>query len=145
MRGVRMGAGATSPLFRSEAVEARQQRVFGEIVLTQPVTTHILLILLFGIISLLALWVSLGTYTRTEAARGILVTDDASAKVIAVRRGIVTQLPVREGQFVRAGQTIATIRTEQSTETGGSAVADSLGALETQRNLTVDQVRLAGS
>jgi membrane fusion protein len=131
-------------LFRPEAVEARQQRVLGEIVLTQPVRSRLLVILLFGIIATLALWVTLGTYTRTEAARGILVTDDPSAKVVAIRPGVVTGLAVREGQLVRAGQKIATVRVEQGSESGGSAVADSLGALETQRGLTRDQVRLAG-
>ncbi|HEU0099179.1 MAG TPA: HlyD family efflux transporter periplasmic adaptor subunit [Allosphingosinicella sp.] len=139
-----MDAGVTSPLFRSEALEARQQRVFGEIVLTQPVSNHVLVLLLFGIISALALWVSLGTYTRTETARGILVTDATSAKVVAVRPGIVTRLSVREGQYVRAGQTIATVRTEQASETGASAVAQSLGALDAQLGLTRDQMRLAG-
>jgi membrane fusion protein len=114
-----MNAGSL-PLFRSEVVEARRQRVLGEIVLTQPVRTHVLVLLLFGIVALLALWVTLGTYTRTEAARGILATDDVSAKVVAIRPGVVTRLAVREGQLVRAGQTIATVQVEQGSETGGA-------------------------
>src|SRR4051812_32100279 len=100
-------------LFRPEAVDAHRQRVFGEVVLTQPVRAQALVLLLFGIIAALSLWVALGTYTRTEIARGILVTDEASAKVIAIRPGVVTGLDVREGQLVRAGQTIATVRVEQ--------------------------------
>jgi membrane fusion protein len=138
-----MDAGNSSSLFRPEALEARQQRVLGEIVLTQPVRTQMLVLLLAGIIAMTALWVTLGTYTRTETARGILVTDDASAKVVAIRPGVLTELSVREGQLVRAGQKIATVRVEQGSETGGSAVADSLGALEVQRGLTRDQIRLA--
>lgn len=138
-----MQAGVTSALFRPEVAEARHQRVFGEIVLTQPAGSRVLVTLLFGIIAALALWVTLGTYTRTETARGILVTDAASAKVVAARPGVVTHLSVREEQFVRAGQTIATVRTEQGDETGGSAVEDSLGALEAQRGLTREQMRLA--
>ncbi|MEO7178440.1 MAG: hypothetical protein ABIW83_06325, partial [Allosphingosinicella sp.] len=131
-------------LFRPEAVEARGPRVCGEVVLTQPVRAQALVLILFGIVAAMSLWVALGTYTRTEVARGILVTDDESAKVVAIRPGVVTGLGVREGQLVRAGQTIATVRVEQGGETGGSAVAEGLGALEAQRELTRDEMRLAG-
>jgi membrane fusion protein len=132
------------PLFRAEVAEARKQRVCGEIVLTQPVRTQALVLLLCGVAALLMAWVALGTYTRTEVARGMLVTDQASAKVVAIRPGLVTELLVREGDLVDAGQKLATVRLEQKGETGESAVAESLGALEKQRGLTEEQVRLAG-
>lgn len=130
-------------LFRPEVAEARAQRVYGEIVLRQPVRTQALVLLLFAIVVLLGAWVTLGSYTRTEVARGLLVTDEASAKIVAIRPGIVTELLVREGELVRAGQRLATVRVEQSGETGGSAVGESLGALETQRDLTRERIRLA--
>jgi membrane fusion protein len=131
-------------LFRPEVAEARRVRVEGEIVLTQPVRTKILVLLLFGAIALIAAWIALGQYSRTETARGILVTRQASAKIVAIRPGQVAQLLVREGQRVAAGQRIALVRVEQANEAGGSAVADGLGAIEAQRRLTGEQARLAG-
>jgi membrane fusion protein len=111
-------------LFRQEVVDARKHRVEGEILLTQPFRGQVLGLLIFAVVAMLATWVALGS--------------------CAIRPGLVTELLVREGDSVRAGQRLATIRVEQSSETGGSAVGESLGAIETQRGLTVEQIRLAG-
>lgn len=132
------------PFFRPEVIEARKRRVEGEILLTQPLPGQVLATLIFIIATALAIWVSLGSYARTEVARGLLVTDQVSAKIIAIRPGLVTELLVREGEPVRAGQRLATIQVEQSNDTGGSAVDESLGAIEAQRGLTIAQMRLAG-
>lgn len=139
-----MNAEPQQPLFRPEVAEARKQRLHGEIILTQPVRTQALVLLLVAIIAIVGAWVTLGKYTRTEVAKGILVTDDASAKIVAIRPGQVTQLLVREGDLVTAGQRLAAIRVEQSNETGGSAIAGSLAAIELQRGFAEQQVRLSG-
>lgn len=139
-----MNAEPQQPLFRPEVAEARKQRLHGEIVLTQPVRAHALVLLLVAIVAIMAAWVVLGKYTRTENARGILVTDQASAKVIAIRPGQVTALLVKEGDLVRPGQRLASIQVEQTGESGGSAIGESLTAIEAQRGLAEQQVRLAG-
>lgn len=131
------------PLFRPEAIDAQSGRIEGEIVLSQPVRTQALSLLIFGTIVAVGLWLALGTYTRTEMARGILVTDAPSAKIIAIRPGQITELLVREGDFVHAGQRIATVRTEQSGEGGGSAIGESLAAIDNQRLLAEQQERVA--
>ena len=101
--------------------------------LVQRVRTHGLVLLIVAIVAAAALWLSLGTYTRWETARGILVTREASAKVVALRPGQIVRLLVAEGDAVRAGQTLALVRIEQTGELGESAFAQSLGALEWQR------------
>jgi membrane fusion protein len=133
-----------SPLFRREVVEARKERLEGEIILAQPFRTHVLVFLIVATIGLIGAWLTLGTYTRTETARGILVTDAASAKIVAARPGQVTELPVRDGDLVHAGQRLATIRTEQADESGESIAEESLLAIDSQRRLAGDQIRLAG-
>lgn len=132
------------PLFRGEVAEARKQRLHGEIVLSQPVRTQALVLLLTAAVAMMAAWIVLGRYTRTEVARGIMVTDDASAKVLAIRPGQVTRLLVREGQLVRAGQPLAAIQVEQASESGGSEIGESLAAIEAQRALGEEQVKLSG-
>lgn len=139
-----MNAEPGQPLFRPEVAEARKQRLHGEIVLTQPVRAHALVLLLVAIVAIMAAWIGLGTYARTETARGILVTDQASAKIVAIRSGRITELLVREGDLVRPGQRIASIQVEQSNEAGNSAIGESLTAISAQRELAEQQVRLAG-
>lgn len=131
-------------LFRSEATEARKQRVYGEIVLIPSFRAHVLVLLICALMIFVVVWATLGSYARTETARGMLVTDRASAKVVAVRPGLVAELLVREGDLVSAGQQLAVIRLEQVNDSGGSAIGEGLGAIAAQRNLTNEQVRLAG-
>jgi membrane fusion protein len=130
-------------LFRHEAIEARRTRVEGEIVLTQPMRIRGSAYLLFALLGAAAAWLMSGEYTRNESARGILVTDVPSAKVMALEAGQVTDLLVRDGDIVRAGQHLVSIRTEQPSESGGSAVDASLAALETQHGIVSEQVKLA--
>jgi membrane fusion protein len=130
-------------LFRREAVAARGHRLQGEILLVQPVSTNLLVLLICVVVGAVALWLALGTYTRTETARGMLVMREPSAKVIALRPGRIVRLFATEGQRVAAGQTLAIVRTEESDGSGGSALGESLAAVERQRLLTGEQVRLA--
>jgi membrane fusion protein len=135
--------GTDLPLFRPEAAAARTERLEGEVLLIQPVRTTAVVALIAAIVALVGLWLALGSYTRSETVRGMLVTREASAKVVALRAGQVVRLLVREGDAVRAGQTLALVRTEQPGEAGGSAIAESLDALEEQRVLTGEQARHA--
>ncbi len=139
-----MNAEPQHPLFRAEVLEAKRTRLEGEIVLTQPLQVQGLVLLLIALIAAVGAWISLGQYSRTETARGILVTDESLAKIVAMRPGQVTELLVKEGDLVKPGQRLASIQIEQTGETGGSAVGESLAAVEAQRGLAERQVRLAG-
>lgn len=130
-------------LFRPEVGQARQC-VEGEIILRQPVRTNLLVCLILVIVVFLGFWVSLGTYSRTETARGILATAQASTKIVALRPGQVTALRVSEGDVVRAGQPLAVIQTEETNENGGSSIGESLAAIDTQRMLAERQLGLVG-
>lgn len=133
------------PLFRAEVVESRRARIEGEIILTEAPGHRFLVLLLFGFLLVGAVAVAFGSYSRTEAAPGILVTAEPSAKINVTRPGQVAELLVQEGAFVRAGQRLAVIRTEQKDAAGASVIDDGLSALEAQRRLSEEQVRLAGS
>lgn len=135
---------AQQPLFRPEVAEAKAHRLHGEVVLTQPVGTRALILLLVAIIGLVGAWIVLGEYTRTETARGILVTEAPSAKVMAIRPGIVTDLSVASGDLVAAGEQLAVVRVEQASGEGASAIGESLAAIQAQRGLAERQQALAG-
>jgi membrane fusion protein len=136
-------SGSIDPLFRQDAIDSKNRRIEGQVILAQPIRTHFLVLLIFTSVVGLGLWLGLGTYTRTEMVRGILVTDVSSAKIVAIRPGQVTQLLVREGDTVLAGQRLVLIRTEQSDEGGDSAIGLGLVAIDNQQALAKQQETLS--
>lgn len=132
-----------SGLFRPEVAEHRRTRLYGEIVLTQPISTRLMVMALFAIIAIAATWVSLGTYARIETVQGILVTDIPSAKVVAVAPGVVIELDAKEGQVVKQGDRLAVINLDRSVVSGTAVAGRSLDALELRRKLTQRQLGLA--
>ncbi|WP_448662458.1 HlyD family secretion protein [Sphingomonas sp. CJ20] len=130
-------------LFRDEVIQHRQQRLYGEVVLSQPVSTRLVVMGLACSVAILVAWLLLSTYTRIEAVRGILVTDRPSAKVLAPVPGVVAQLRVREGTLVRKGDPLAVISIDRQAASGHEVVADSLGTIEVRRSLADEQIELA--
>lgn len=129
-----------SGLFREELLEARRTRLEGEVLLSRPLRAHAIITLLTGTMIALAVWVGTGRYSRTEGAKGILVTNADSAKIVALRPGVVTKLSVSDGQAVHKGQILATVQVDQDYAEGGRATQEGLGAVETQRQLTDRQI-----
>ncbi len=132
-----------STLFRQEVTEHRRTRLHGEVVLTQPLSTRLLVLALFAIIAIVATWVTLGTYARIETVQGILVTDIPSAKVVATVPGVVTELAAKEGQFVKQGAALAVINLDRRVSSGQVVAGSSLDALEIRLQLTKQQLSLA--
>lgn len=132
-------------LFRSEVVENSTNRLHGEVVFSQPLSTKLFAGALFAILAIAAIWVTVGTYARIETVPGILVTDIPSAKVVATQQGVVVDLLVEEGEVVEQGQPLLVIDSDRETAAGGDVAGRGIGALETRRELTEAQVALAGS
>ncbi|MEQ5786809.1 HlyD family efflux transporter periplasmic adaptor subunit [Erythrobacter sp. NFXS35] len=131
-------------LFRTEALEQQNDRLHGEVVLTQPLSTKLFAGSLFGIIAIAAVWVSVGTYARIETVPGMLVTSVPSAKVVALQPGVVSELPVQEGQLVRKGDRLLVINSDRGSTGGGDVAGRGLGALAARQQLTEAQVAMAG-
>lgn len=129
-------------LFREEVFESRKDRLHGEVVLSQPLSTRVLVVVLFLIIAIAGVWISLGTYARVETVPGMLVTDIPSAKVVAVQNGIVTELPVSEGQSVEKGDQLLVIVSDRQTASGGDVAGRSLEAVQARRQLSGAQLAL---
>ncbi len=132
-------------LFRTEVVEANQNRLHGEVVFSQPLSTKLFAGALFAVLAIAAIWISIGSYARIETVRGILVTDMPSAKVVATQPGVVVALNVDEGQVVKQGDTLLVINSDRQTAAGGDVATRGIGALEVRRQLGEAQVVLAGS
>ncbi|MGY1410471.1 MULTISPECIES: HlyD family secretion protein [unclassified Luteimonas] len=113
-------------LFRKEALDAKRAGWLGGISLAQP--TRLWMLTLAAVVSglVVALFLTLGTYTRRSTVTGQLVSAKGLASVLAPSTGVVSTLDVAEGTRVREGQRLAVVTVPRATVAGG----DTLAALE---------------
>lgn len=124
-------------------VEQQSDRLHGEVVFTQALSINAFAAALFGIVAIAAVWVNVGTYARIETVPGMLVTSLPSAKVVALQPGVVSALPVQEGQLVRKGDRLLVITSDREAAGGGNVAGRGLGALAARQQLTQAQVGMA--
>jgi len=132
-------------LFRTEVLDNTSDRLHGEVVLSQPLSTKLFAGALFGIIALAAIWLSWGTYARIETVPGKLITDASTAKVIAPQPGVVSRLAVTDGQHVERGDRLLIVRSDREAAQGGKVAGRSLDAITVRQEINRAQVALAPS
>jgi membrane fusion protein len=132
-------------LFRQEVVDHRNERLFGEVVLGQPLRLRLAAVAIVLVVGIAAAWVVLGSYARTETAKGILVTDVPAPKLYAPAPGTIARLNVREGSIVEAGQVVAVIELDRRNEDGDQAARISLDTIAARAALSGQQMRLASA
>lgn len=131
---------SSSDLFRQEVIEERKNRLHGEVVLKQTVSSKMMVAALIAVILIAVIWVVFGQYARTEQARGILVTTQPSAKIVATRAGVITDLRVTEGSKVEKGDVIAVINLDRKGDDGVAGAATILGTLDSRKSLARQQI-----
>ena len=107
-------------LFRQEAIDAQREKFLGEATIARPVPFWVFTALAAGTALLLiavALW---GQYTRRERVEGYLALDTGAARVLFPDSGRLTELLVKEGDEVKAGDALAKISLDRSTGASGS-------------------------
>lgn len=111
-------------LFRTEALNARQIKWLGEIVLIRPVSFSFLC----GVAGALALTVLLflffGTYTKRATVSGQLVPNLGLVKVYVPQFGVVVKKHIVEGQVVQKGDVLYTLSSDRHSDTQGSVQAN---------------------
>ncbi len=96
----------------------------------------------FIVACVLVVFVFLGTaeYARKETASGALVAAGGAVRISPMRDGVITQLMVKEGERVAAGQPLFTVASRQGLEAGGTLDGAVLAALETQAEVLKEQI-----
>jgi len=107
-----------SSLFRPEALENQKENFFGEVLLIQPLSTTVLTIVTVVLTIGIALFLCLGSYTPKETVEGYLVPDKGLAKLYAPALSSISQVLVKEGEHVVAGQLLLSGATERSQSEG---------------------------
>lgn len=126
-------------LFRSEALEAKQDRLHGQIVLKQTTSSVLMSVVIVSIIIAAVIWITWGEYARTEQVLGILDTTQPSSKIMAQRSGIITELNVSEGEVVQKDDVIAIVDVDRKSENGGTLAESSLLAIDNRIALAAEQ------
>lgn len=122
----------TRSLFRPEATEAQRQRLFGEVVVAQPLSFWVLTIFLAAVLVALAVFLTTGSFARKENALGFLQPDKGIVRVFAPTSGVVTEVLVREGETVEAGAPLLGVLAERITSAGRGVDATMLETVATR-------------
>jgi membrane fusion protein len=137
-----MNAESGKPLFRLEALRHRADRLHGNVNIATPVAWQLIGYLLLTILVVGGGFLSLATYARVETVVGAIALDKGVASIVPSRPGTISSVSVADGQRVRAGDQLATIRAEESMVAGPSAPKRMRDALGQQDARLADQGRL---
>lgn len=91
-------------LFRREAVQAQQQLWLGRIQLARPLALGWLTAGAAVLALAVALFLSVGEYTRKAAVAGVLAPDLGLIRIVPSAPGVVVERHAVDGQAVRAGE-----------------------------------------
>ena len=105
-------------LFRKEVIENQRERLWGDLIISQPLSYYVLSIaaILFAILLLTLLF--MGSYARKESVKGYLAPDLGLVKVYAPREGVYAQVHVKQGEKVEEGQILFTVVDETVLSSG---------------------------
>ena len=111
---------STRPLFRQEAIDAQREKFLGEATIARPVPGWVFTALATGVALLLIIVAVWGQYTRRERVEGYLALDTGAARVLVSDGGRITELLVKEGDEVKAGDPLAKVSLDRTLGTGAS-------------------------
>jgi len=129
------------PLFRQQAVRAQQQKLTGDVILTQPMSLSTSILLIATCATVIALLVCNFHYTRKETVQGILQPDKGALKLYAGRRGVLMELLVKEGDDIQVGQIIARVMHQSPDINGKSLLAEKVVYIEEQLALVKSNIQ----
>lgn len=114
---------STRQLYRTEALNARQVKWLGEIVLIRPISFSLLCALAGALALTVIIFLFFGTYTKRTTVSGQLVPDLGLMKVYVPQYGIVVRKSVVEGQVVKRGDVLYVLSSERYSDTQGNVQA----------------------
>ena len=122
-------------LFRQEAIDAQREKFLGEATIARPVPFWVFTLLAAGIAVLLIVVAVWGQYTRRERVEGYLALDTGAARVLIPDAGRVSELLVKEGDEVKAGDALAKISLDRTNVAGGSTSEAISAEMQSRRGI----------
>ncbi len=127
-------------LFRTQAIEHKKQRLFGDVLLL-PQFSHTLIVggLLIWI-TLVLVWLCASTYARKETVAGWLEPPAGIVRLYAETNGTVQTIYVTEGEFVEEGQPLLLVKTEAQLGSGQQLSTQLLTEYASQQKLLAEEL-----
>jgi len=107
-----------SPLFRREALEARQDAWLGQVQLVHPLSIRLVVLVALALFAASLAFVVLGSYTRRVYANGVMMPEAGLITIASPAAGVIEGMAVTEGQKVHAGQFLYGINLEANSAAG---------------------------
>lgn len=107
-------APAPKTLFRQQAIEHVTVRQYGTVILTRPFS-HVVLTCVFVTLALLLIaFFAFFETTRKTPIQGMLVPTAGVTRVFSNQLGVIKEIRIKEGQFVREGEILFVVSSERS-------------------------------
>ncbi|MGA3003640.1 MAG: HlyD family efflux transporter periplasmic adaptor subunit [Acetobacteraceae bacterium] len=130
------------PLFRLEAVQSRQGRMWSGAPMRPPVSLAIFTAALLAAVVAIALFLGTQSYARKATATGYLAPLHGVVRVVPPRAGMIISVAVSDGDAVRAGDPLLKVADERLSVAGTDIDANVRRALTQQRDLELSQISL---
>lgn len=105
-------------LFRNAVINAKKQKITGNIILVQPTSIYLVTLLTFLTLSISIFFLIQSEYSRKEKVAGYLIPEKGLVKIFSDREGTLEELYVKEGQSVSEGQPLVRVKNSQNLATG---------------------------
>lgn len=130
-------------LFRSEVVQARNERLHGAVVLSEPISRTLVVGAVVLVVVGALIWVIYGTFPRVETVPGIVATDRPSARIYPSTAGVITKIYAKDGEFVRAGAPIAVVQVDRKASSGQGIASVGLASVKNELAFNRKQIALS--
>lgn len=127
-------------LFRKEAVSHQSERLTGAIILAQPLSIKLTVMILVSIGCLLTAFLFNAQYSRKETVRGFLMPNKGVIKSFASQGGTIEKLWVMDGEIVAQGQSLATLVIHQNNNEGIELSQQLTIQIHAQEALLVEEI-----
>ena len=130
-----------SSLFRKQAVEKQQDKLWGEVILIHPLSYTLICISICLIVITTGVFLAWGKFARQETAIGFLRPDAGVLKIYSSQAGTVKKLLVEEGSVVKKGDPIVLLSKAKVMIGGEEANKLQIQQLEKQEELLKAQIQ----
>jgi membrane fusion protein len=132
---------SSKQLFRQAALDNRQAKWLGDIILMRPLSFSVLTACAGLSAATVLAFLFWGSYTKRSTVAGQLIPDTGLLKIYAPQAGVLLKKNVVEGQAVRQGDVLFVLSSERQSSTQGNTQAAISSQVESRQQSLRDEMR----
>jgi len=129
-------------LFRKQALDSQSEKLCGELILSQPLSTTVLVAFLVGITALSLFFLGTATYARKVSVPGVLQPNLGVLEQTAPATGQISRIFVEPEQLVQAGVPLFELRLDHTLDNDSALSELLLSKLQQQEESLQRQLHL---